>query len=256
MTSPLRWLRRRPHFLGIGTQKGGTTSLYRLLRQHPQLFLPEPKELQYFSLHYAEGPDWYTRHFQAARRGQRCGEITPYYLFHPEAPQRIHRLRRSMRLLVLLRDPVARTLSQYFHACRHGFESLDLEAALAAEPDRLAGSEAVLRQADGVHQAHQRHSYLARSRYEQQISRYWRLFRRRQLLILRSEDLFTAPHETRERIRHFLGIEPFPEHTQLARSNASAGEARQVAPALKARLREELAPTYTWLERELGMRWP
>lgn len=255
MTLSLRWPRRRPHFLGIGTQKGGTTSLYRLLRQHPQLYLPEPKELHYFSLHYGQGPDWYARHFQAAKPWQRRGEITPYYLFHPEVPQRIHRLRQNIRLLVLLRDPVARTLSQYFHARRYGFESLDLEAALNAEPERLAGCEAVLQKPDGLHQAHQRHSYLARSRYEQQISRYWTLFSPRQMLILRSEDLFTTPDETCQRIRHFLGIQQFPVGTHLPRSNAGANEAQQVAPTLKAKLREALAPTYTWLEQELGMRW-
>ena len=64
-------------------QKGGTTTLDALLRQHPGLALPRSKELQYFSLHYGLGDAWYAGQFAAARPEQRIGEITPYYIFHP-----------------------------------------------------------------------------------------------------------------------------------------------------------------------------
>lgn len=78
-----------PQFLGLGTQKGGTTTLQRLLEQHPQVWLSPSKELQFFTLHYGLGESWYRQQFKSAAAGKRCGDITPYYLFHPEAPARI-----------------------------------------------------------------------------------------------------------------------------------------------------------------------
>ena len=81
---------RFPDFLGLGVQKGGTTSLHCLLAQHPDVFLPAVKEVHYFSLNFAAGQDWYGSQFAAARPEQHCGEITPYYIFHPEVPRRAH----------------------------------------------------------------------------------------------------------------------------------------------------------------------
>ena len=252
----LRSRQARPHFLGIGTQKGGTTTLYQLLKTHPHVYLPDNKEVHYFTKHYTQGEAWYLEHFAAAKPGQLRGEITPYYLFHEAAPERIHALRRNMRLIALLRDPVERSLSQYFHSRRLGLEELPLEQALEAEAARLAGSEAVIRRPGGTHASHQEHSYMARSRYELQLQRYFNLFGRRNVLVLRSEDLFEQPQASLNGLSGFLGIEPFAADVAVPRANSGAGEANTVDPWLRQQLREQLAPTYGWLERELGLSWP
>jgi len=109
----LSWLPERPRlpdFLGLGTQKGGTSTLQTLLKTHPRVFLPACKEVHYFSLHAQQPTQWYADHYRKASRGQRCGDITPYYLFHPDAPERIRALLPKARLIVLLRDPVERCL--------------------------------------------------------------------------------------------------------------------------------------------------
>ena len=90
---------RLPDFLGIGVQKGGTTTLHRLLERHPSVFLPPVKEVHYFSLHFGEGKAWYGNHFASAAPEQSCGEITPYYLFHPEVPRRVHALLPKARMV-------------------------------------------------------------------------------------------------------------------------------------------------------------
>ncbi len=246
---------RLPDFLGLGVQKGGTTTLHQMLAEHPEVFLPEQKEVHYFSLHYAEGPAWYAAHYEALAPGQRCGDITPYYLFHPEAPARIKVLLPTARLLVLLRDPVQRTLSQLFHSRRLGLEPLDLEAAIAAESQRLAGAEAVLARPDGRHGSHQEHSYLSRSRYERQLPGWQALFPPEQLLILRSEDLFTDPASIWQRLQSFLGLTPVPWAGELPRANAGSGEQATVPPQLRAWLREQLAPTYRAMEAGYGLGW-
>ena len=246
---------RLPDFLGIGTQKGGTTSLQTLLEQHPGAYLPPAKELHYFSLYTDRGPDWYAEQFAPANPEQCCGEITPYYLFHPQAPARIQALVPEARLIVLLRDPVERALSQYFHARRHGFEPLELEAALAAEAERLAGAEALLVEPGSHHTSHQKHSYVSRSRYELQLAAYEQRFGAAQLLVLRSEDLFSSTERCWHAIQSFLGLDAIPLPAPLARANAGRGEATAVPEAIRLQLRRELAPTAAAMRARYAFDW-
>mgnify|MGYP001806257984 FL=1 len=244
-----------PTFLGLGVQKGGTTTLQKLLEQHPDVFLPPAKELHYFSLHYARGEDWYRQQFALAGSEKRIGEITPYYLFHPAAPGRIHALLPQARLVVLLRDPVERALSQYFHSRRLGLETLELEEALEAEPQRLADAEVVLEADDGRHLSHQEHSYLSRSRYGEQLQRLETLFPKEQLLVLRSEDLFEHPVPIWSRVLEFLELETWPLPLLKKPANAGGGEAAAVQPWLRQRLRQQLEPTYGWVANHYGLHW-
>ena len=245
----LRWLverHRLPDFLGLGTQKGGTSTLQALLMTHPGVFLPACKEVHYFSLHAAQPRQWYADHYATAGRGQRCGDITPYYLFHPEAPQRIQALLPRVRMVVLLRDPVERCLSQVFHARRLGFEPLETEAALDAESERLANGQAF---------SLQKHSYQARSRYLEQLDRYERLFHRDQLLVLRSEDLFEQPDLIWWKLLKFLKLKDHPLPRPLPHQNRGKGEAKGVQPRLRERLRRDFAATAAGVRRRYGFGW-
>lgn len=243
-----------PRFLGLGTQKGGTTTLHRLLAAHPEVFLPACKEVHYHSLHDHEPLSWYAAHYQAAAPHQLCGDITPYYLFHPRAAGSIRRHQSEARLIVLLRDPVKRALSQYFHARRLGFESLELEAALDAEAGRLEGAEQRLSQPGSLDYSHQKHSYVSRSRYDIQLARYESLFRPTQLLVLRSEDLFEQPQLVWSRLLEFLGLSPY-SMPPLPVANAGRGEADAVPDAIRTRLRHELAPTAAAMRERYGIDW-
>jgi hypothetical protein len=251
----LRAPRPLPHFLVLGTQKGGTTSLHKLLAQHPQVFLPACKEVHYFSLHDQQPLNWYAEHYREARPGQRRGDITPYYLFHPRAPQQIRNVLPNAQLIVLLRDPVERALSQVFHAQRHGFEPLELEAALAAEAERLAGAEERLREPGSTDYGHQKHSYVSRSRYEQQLERFEALFPARQLLVLRSEDLFSATEHSWHRIQAFLGLNVLPLPAPLERANSGRGEADAVPARVRAQLRHQLTGTAETMQQRYGIGW-
>ena len=237
---------RLPDFLGLGTQKGGTTSLHQLLVQHPQLFLPAGKEVHYFSKHWEQPQQWYANHYADARADQCCGDITPFYLFHPQAPQRIHSLLPEAKLIVLLRDPVERALSQVFHSTRLGLEPLPLEQALAAEPDRLA---------DGALLHLQEHSYMSRSRYLEQLDRYEALFPPAQLLVLQSEALFADPVTAWQRIEAFLELEPSPCPATLPKANAGRNEATAVPEPLRARLRKQLRSTALGVRQRYGFGW-
>jgi hypothetical protein len=244
---------RLPDFFVLGTQKGGTSTLHHLLRNHPNLHLPQHKEVHYFSLYDHQPLSWYSEHYREARSDQLCGDITPYYLFHPRCPASIYKVRPQAKLIALLRDPVDRTLSQFFHAKRHGFEPLELEAALAAEPSRLADAEDALASPGSVHYSHQKHSYVSRSRYPEQLDRYRALFPEQQLLICRSEDLFHHTQPCLDRITQFLGVAPMD--AAGVRANAGGGEAAGVPDSDRQKLRLTLSPTTAAIRERYGFDW-
>ena len=245
-----------PSFLGIGVQKGGTTSLAGLLRQHPLIHLPPRKELQYFTYHYNKPLSWYTSQWHDADSFRLRGEITPYYIFHPYAHRRILDTLPHVKLIILLRDPVERTLSQYFHAKRLGHEDLELEDALSCEEERLAESAFRLANPGYRDIKHQENSYLSRSRYENLLPQWISSFPLGNLLMLRSEFLFSQPSNAWSMILDFLGVanHVFPS-CGLSRANAGSREAALVPPLTRERIRSQLRRTYDYLD-EIGLGWP
>jgi hypothetical protein len=94
-----------PTFLGIGVPRAGTTWLHGLLDSHPDVYVPSRrKEVSFFDLHYGRGVEWYKRFFPAdseTARYQAIGEITPFYFYGRDCPERISRMSVSKLLLML-----------------------------------------------------------------------------------------------------------------------------------------------------------
>ena len=228
--------RALPGLLVLGTQRGGTTSLYRWLAGHPQVHPPLDKEIQFFSVEWSRGIDWYRCHFGPTGDGRLNFEASPYYLYHPCAPVRAASVLPKAKLIALLRDPVSRAWSHYHHNVRLGLESLSFTDAIAAEPERLVGETERL-QADptAVSFAHRHHSYLDRSRYGPQVAR-WREAAGDRLVVLRSEQLFDEPHRTFQRLLELLELDPWrpPDYERASRRTAPT-------PPMPGRLRAELS---------------
>ena len=101
-----------PDFLGIGAQKSGTTWLYKNLREHPQLYLPETKEIHFFDWHFYKSIHWYYKHFKDADISQCKGEITPCYSVLSENKIRfIQKMNPKLKIILLLRNPIERAWS-------------------------------------------------------------------------------------------------------------------------------------------------
>ena len=102
-----------PNFLGIGAQKSGTTWLYKNLRKHPQLYLPETKEIHYFDWYFYKSINWYCKYFKGAKKTQVTGEITPCYSALSERKIKlIHKMNPKLKVILLLRNPIERAWSQ------------------------------------------------------------------------------------------------------------------------------------------------
>jgi hypothetical protein len=253
LTGPLRGL---PSALIIGTQKGGTTSLFNYLVQHPDVRMPFGKEIHYFDLHYERGIRWYRGRFPYSHRlrgGALTLDASPYYLVHPLVPQRAAQQLPEVKLIALLRDPVDRAFSHYQHELRGGRESLSFSEAIAAEAERLAGEEKRLRDApDYYSYNHHRYSYLLRGQYIEQLHRWMEHFSRAQLLVLQSEWLFRDPAAATSAVYQFLGLAP--HRLQHYKPFLQGRYEREMVPGLRARLAAHFEPynrqLYEWLGQE------
>ena len=166
----MRQARALPDAIIIGAQKCGTSSLHNYLTQHPGVIAPLRKEVHYFDDNYRRGERWYRAHFGRAGGPGINLDSSPYYLFHPLAAQRAHQLLPDARLIVMLRDPVRRAYSHYWHERDKRRESLSFADALDAEPLRIARDAQRLAQGEiDSSPDHRRYSYLARGRYAEQL---------------------------------------------------------------------------------------
>ena len=194
-----------PDFVIVGAQRGGTTSLYDWLSGHPAVAPASRKEVHYFDLHYGRGPRWYRAHFPIRRPGMVTGEATPYLLFHPLAPEHVARdLPAPTRFVVVLRDPVERAVSHYWHERRLGAETEPLAKALALEEGRLAGSAERVRRGEPSY-AHLHFAYAARGRYAEQLTRWYGHVEKDRILVVESEQLF-GDRAAAQRVATWLGL--------------------------------------------------
>jgi Sulfotransferase domain len=238
----------------------GTGSVHRALGRHPDVHASGRKEVRFFNLRFAKGEAWYRRHFPTEREARAhldafgrpllIGESTPDYLFHPCAPPRMKEMLPDARLIVLVRDPVARAVSHYHLARRKRWEELSLEHALDREPERLAGVEERLLADPGYRSfAHRRQSYVARGRYAEQLERWLEHFPAEQILVCKSEELFAEPDRMFDQICRFIGADPTAwGHVPWVRRSPRS----TVPPEIRTRLEKQFAEPNARLYRLLG----
>ena len=243
-----------PAFIIAGAQKAGTTSLHSWLAAHPQLLPPFEKEVHFFdhAKRYGGGELGYRAYFPRRNEltdGRMTFETSPLYLFHPEAPARIAGMLPDVRLIVLLRNPVERAISHYFHTVARGGETLPLDEALAAEEQRLAAASP-----DSAD--FRRFSYKARGCYAEQLQRLFLHLPAERVLILESEAMFADPDTALQRVARFIGTDVSGMPADLRARNVGkrgAGVDENVYAALSdyfrphnERLRELLGRDFSW----------
>jgi hypothetical protein len=234
-------------FIVAGAQKGGTSALDQYLREHPELCLPQQKELHFFDAdrHFSVEPVDYTPYracFSPGPGHRLMGEVTPAYLYWPTAAERMARYNPALRLIVVLRNPITRAFSQWNMSRRTGREPLPFGQALEAEGRRLR--ELPLERAKSF-------TYVDRGFYSQQLKRLWRYFPREQTIVFKSEQLLADHTAVLARIADFLGIAPFPpvpeNRTQAREYDAvmSVEEKRHLSALFETEI-EELEQLLDW----------
>jgi hypothetical protein len=229
--------RAMPHFIVIGAQKSGTSSMFSYLRQHPQIVRPIFKEPYFFDRHYHRGLGWYGCNFPSRgtinRLNDRLGrphltfEATATYVFDENVPPRIARDLKTRKFILLLRNPVERAISAYWHAQRMGIEARSLAEAMDSDMRRYREDTPT----EDVRQpgsAPRRPSYLRRGIYHEAVSRWQSVFSPADLLVLQSETMFAEPAAVMEQVFTFLDI-PQPPHIDFAPQNVGAYDDRDAA---------------------------
>ncbi|CAN5755263.1 hypothetical protein BH23ACT4_BH23ACT4_03000 [soil metagenome] len=185
-----------PTFLIAGAMRCGTTSLNAYLREHPEISVGQPKEVHFFDQNYERGTDWYVQHFPGSDASRAVGEATPSYLYFPEVAERIAATLPDVKILLLLRDPVDRAHSHYWHNRSVGREDLDFARAIAAEPMRLERSR----------KDRARYSYLDRGRYGSQVENLMRFIPLERILVQTFDEMTSDPTTVYKRTCSFLGV--------------------------------------------------
>lgn len=213
-----------PTFFVVGAQKAGTTSLYAMLAQHPEVFMSTPKEPGYFIRGFDDAERWqtlkrptpdggvqslsevdlgiYTRDdYEAlfastvAGTAQHRGDASTPYLPSPNAARRIHQTVPDARIVIALRDPVGRAYSAWNYNFSRGKERAQtFETALEEE---LAGTRD-----DWIYGWR----YLNTGLYSQHLRRYLDLFGEDRILILKFEDFRTDSQAVFDRVCDFLAL--------------------------------------------------
>ena len=234
-------------FFIIGAQRCGTTALAQLLDRDPRIelarpFRPEPKFFLDEGL-AVRGTDYYERTYFSDSGALRRGEKGTSYIESAEAASRIARAYPAARILAIVREPVARAVSNYRFSVANGVEDLPPEEALtpAAEerpfdPSRVSVSP---------------FHYLRRGRYVEYLSSWLAEFPRDQLHVEVLEELVEDPSGI-HRVVSFLGLDPATGPAPLERANVATGDPPYLPLDLLRRLRAFYVEPNRALERFLG----
>ncbi len=219
------------HFLGIGAPKCGTSKIASLLAAHPEICLSEPKEIQYFNerVSYAfphlqskykdKDWNWYYSHFNHCSVKSKLGEFATVYLYCPEAAQRIYTHAPHVKLIAAIRHPAERAFSHYLmlryfqHIEKRPFSQLIREEA----------------------------EIIDKSKYGEQLQRYYKLFPKEQIMVIQQEALKSHPEQTTKALYQFLEVDPnfIPPNT-----TSSVNAARSIRSIRIAKL---YGKVYEWL---------
>jgi hypothetical protein len=217
-----------PDFLLVGAPKAGTTALHAALAQHPEVFVPTPKEPKYWLCDDAPPPAWrgpgdahsqqewiwhpdeYAGLFADAPAQAVRGESTPFYLWSRGAHRRIAEALPEVRLVVVVRDPIDRAYSNWMHLWSDGLEPVaDFEEAFARQDERVRAGWAPFWR------------YRELGLYGEQLQHLYRYVDPQRVLVLRYRDVVDDPRAAVDRTCRFLGITPGVVAT-IPRDNARA----------------------------------
>ncbi len=186
----------------LGAMKSGTTSLHCHLAEHPDIFMTEPKETFFFVFekNWHKGLAWYKKHYANAGSAKIIGESSADYTMSPRfkgVPSRIYEYNPKSKFIYIMRDPVRRSISHYWHNVRWHNERREMLQAIQEFPD-----------------------YIQFSYYWYQLNEFLSFFKRDNFFLLTFEDLIYCPADTIKKIFNWLNVDDSfsPPGLQCARN--------------------------------------
>ena len=179
----------KPTFIGIGAQKCATTWIHDVLTDHPDIYLSDKKEVNFFAHKYIYGLQWYLDQFpQTRNKTDAVGEFSTLYFYDEQAPKRIKSVFPDIKLLLALREPVDRLISNHRHEVRIGHISgpdLSVEAGIKNNP-----------------------TYIEQGMYATQLQHWLEYFPLEQIHIILFDDIKSNPKQVVNDLYEFLQVNP------------------------------------------------
>jgi hypothetical protein len=202
----------KPSFIIIGAQRAGTTAMFRILRQHPQIVAPRKKELHFFDSMRIRYGDFVTYHEMfplphELKPDKLTYEASPSYLYNPDCPERIYRYSPGIRLIVILREPISRAFSAW--NMHKGF-TRSINPYLRLFADHRSFEEAIKQEVGELEKKDwktDKFSYIKRGMYVEQLERYLQYLSRDSLLIIEHSHLMRDPQSVFASAFRFLQID-------------------------------------------------
>ncbi len=192
----------KPNFIIIGAARSGTTSLYKYLDAHPDIFMSDIKEINFFSneRYWKKGKKWYEAHFRGAVESA-IGEASTSYTNYPimqNVPRRLAEYLPDVKFIYILRDPIDRLVSHYLHKIRRGEERRELTEIIYNYPDD---------------------QLIWQGKYYSQLEQYMEYFSMNSFLIITINELKDKPDVVVKKIYKFLGVSHDFNHTNLKKAH-------------------------------------
>jgi tetratricopeptide (TPR) repeat protein len=252
-------------FLVLGSMKSGTTTLLEAIGSHPDFVKPIVKEIQFFALFLERGYDWYFSHFPQRDRPYFTGESSTSSFDYLHVPERIKNSDLDLKFLIILREPIARIISNFFHLKAHYNLKVktDLDATIAEQLDNLEPyRERLIAMAAGtmaidptlrIFQDYNRF-FIMRSLYPIFIRNWYDFFPKEKIMILRMQDFTEKPKIHLKKIYKFLEVS-VPETVSYRPHRANAGKikATPLSPQIQERLANFLQPFNRILKKDFQL---
>jgi hypothetical protein len=211
-----------PTFLGVGAGRCGTTSIYDYLNRHPGVYMSPVKEINYFGVRSRSETrqrgltvENYALFFSGHKNEKHIGEVSPIYLNQAGAALEILAALGKIKIVIQIREPVSRFLSQYkHHLNQHKIQILTEYVAVAL---RFAEFKSQRLNMDWFHPA----KNLLQSFYADHIQTYFDLFGKENVLVIIYDDLAVSPQNVARKLCEFLDV-PVPDFEMRAQ-NQSVG---------------------------------
>lgn len=226
-----------PNFFIVGVVKGGTTSMYQYLAQHPEVYMSPIKETNFFSreaidestftrdyrhdvdvnlkeylesdfrekIHIAHvtSDEDYLKLFKKVNSEKAIGEISNSYILYPGVAEKIYAFNPQAKIIMILRNPAERAFSQYVMNLRQGktLNKSFLHEILEDNKKPVQGWGAS-------------HQYLSIGKYYEQVKRYYEVFPKEQIKVFFYDDYKSNPKAVMDELATFLNLNPFTFNTQ------------------------------------------
>lgn len=221
-------------FLVVGAPKCGTTAIAELIGGHPDVEMSVPKEPHYFDAHYKpDTAEYISAVFPRETPAALLGEATPSYLMVPWVASRVAQEYPRAKIIVCLRNPVARAFSSWWMLYSRGLERLNFKDAIAAELmqgeifDREDAADVWRRQVDAIASGSELpvRTYLEAGHYAKHLDRWLEFYPRDQIQVIFTSELYAARDHALAKIWDTLRVEPwYPDYDEKRKVNEAFGQ--------------------------------